>query len=262
MSGGTSIRIERRGAVAWLTLDRPERHNAFDDAVIAELRDALVGLGAEAGVRAVVLAGSGPSFSAGADLAWMKRAAAQTRDENLRDALALAGLMRTLAELPKPTVARVHGAAIGGGFGLVCCCDIAIASDQARFAMTESRLGIVPGAISPYVVGAIGPRQARALMLRGGRIDAAEAYRIGLVHRVVAPDALDDAVARVLDDLLAGGPAAQAAIKRLVSAVHGRTVDDGLVALTAAAIADARAGAEGREGIGAFLDKRKPSWAP
>jgi methylglutaconyl-CoA hydratase len=258
----SAVSIERRGAVAWATLDRPERHNAFDDGMIAVFTEALEAVAHDAAVRAVVIAGNGPSFSAGADLAWMKRAAAQSREENLRDALGLARLMRTLAELPKPTIARVHGAAIGGGFGLVCCCDIAIAAEGARFAMTEVRLGIVPGAISPYVVAAIGARQARALMLRGARIDAAEAFRIGLVHQVVPTSQLDAAVGDAIDDLLAGGDAAHAEVKRLVRAVQGRPVDDDLVALTAASIADARAGAEGREGVAAFLEKRKPSWAP
>ncbi|MBM3583022.1 MAG: enoyl-CoA hydratase/isomerase family protein [Alphaproteobacteria bacterium] len=262
MSGASAVTIERRGPAAWVTLDRPERHNAFDDAVIAEFTAALEAVAADSAVRAVVIAGNGPSFSAGADLTWMKRAAAPAREANLRDALALARLMRTLAELPRPTVARVHGAALGGGFGLVCCCDIAIAAEGARFAMTEVRLGIVPGAISPYVVQAIGPRHARALMLRGTRIDAAEALRIGLVHQVVAPEQIDAAVGRTLDEILAGGTDAHAEVKRLVRAVHGRAVDDDLVALTAASIADARAGAEGREGVAAFVEKRKPSWAP
>ncbi len=259
MAGSEGFVIERRKGVARLTLDRAERHNAFDDALIAGLTQVLGALGADSGVRAIVLTGAGPSFSAGADLGWMKRAAGQGHDENRRDALALAELMRTLAEMPKPTVARVNGAAIGGGFGLVCCCDVAVASATAAFQLSEVRLGLVPGAISPYVVAAIGARHARRLMLTAERIDAAEAHRIGLVHEVVAPDGLDAAIERVLAALLAGGPHAHAEVKRLVRAV-GRPVDDSLVALTADSIARARASDEGREGVSAFLEKRAPAW--
>ncbi|MEX2648743.1 MAG: enoyl-CoA hydratase/isomerase family protein [Alphaproteobacteria bacterium] len=260
MAGLGTFVVKQRDGVAWLTLDRAERHNAFDDALIVGLTEAVRQIGADSGVRAIVLTGAGPSFSAGADLGWMKRAAGQGREENLRDALALAELMRTLAEVAKPTVARVNGAAIGGGFGLVCCCDVAVASATAAFQLSEVRLGLVPGAISPYVVGAIGTRHARRLMLMAERIDAAEAHRIGLVHEVVAPDGLDAAIERVLAAILAGGPLAHAEVKRLVRAVAGRAVDDPLVALTADSIARARATDEGREGISAFLEKRAPAW--
>ncbi len=261
MADTRALILDRRGPVAWLTLDRPERHNAFDEALIAAMTEALAGLAGDSTVRVVVLAGAGPSFSAGADLDWMKRAARQTPEENRADALALARLMRALAELPKPTVARVHGAAIGGGLGLVCCCDIALASEAATFGLSEVRLGLVPAAIAPYVVAALGPRHARRLMLTGERIDANEARRIALVHEVAPATALDDALDHIVHELLKGAPSAHAEVKRLVRAVGG-IVDDDLVALTAASIAAARASAEGREGVAAFLEKRSPTWRP
>ena len=262
MASAPTVILDRRGPVAWLTLDRPKRHNAFDDEMIAALTGALAGLAADPLAHIVVLAGNGPSFSAGADLEWMKRAALHSREENRRDALALAQMMRSLAELPKPTVARVHGAAIGGGFGLACCCDIVVASTEAAFALTEVRLGLVPAAIAPYVVAALGPQLARRLMLTGERIDASEAHRIGLVHEVAAPDVLDAVLDCVVTELVKGGPEAHAEVKRLVRAVQGRAVDNDLIALTATSIAEARSSAEGREGIAAFLEKRSPKWRP
>ncbi len=212
------FRVERRAkGVVWLTLDRPEIHNAFDDQLIAELTVELAGLGADGAVRVVVLTGAGRSFSAGADLNWMRRTAAYGEADNLADARALAKLMQTLNELPKPTVARVNGAALGGGTGLVACCDIVVASAQATFGTTEVRLGLIPAVIGPYVLAAVGPRQARRLMLTGERISAAEAARVGLVHEVVPPDQLDRAVEHVVGELLQGGPDAIAAAKRLIA---------------------------------------------
>jgi len=247
---------------ARITLNRPEIHNAFDDRLIAELTAVLAALASDDTVRVVVLTGSGKSFSAGADLNWMRRTSTYGEVENLADASALAKLMATLNELPKPTIARVNGAALGGGTGLVACCDVVVASPHAMFGTTEVRLGLIPAVIGPYVVAAIGMRQARRLMLTGERIGAAEAARIGLVHEVVAADELDSAIARILDHLLKGGPDALAAAKRLVHDLAGRSIDAELIDDTARRIAALRATAEAREGLVAFLEKRPASWAP
>jgi methylglutaconyl-CoA hydratase len=255
------FRVERRGrGVVWLTLDRPEIHNAFDDRLIAALTAELARLGADDAVRVVVLTGAGRSFSAGADLNWMRRTAAYGEAENLADARALAKLMQTLNELAKPTVARVNGTALGGGTGLVACCDLVIASERATFGTTEVRLGLIPAVIGPYVLAAVGPRQARRLMLTGERIGAAEAARLGLVHEVVAAEQLDATVERVVGELLKGSPAALAAAKRLVGDLAGRPVGPDLIDDTAQRIAALRAAPEAREGVGAFLEKRPPGW--
>ena len=255
------FRVERRaGGVVWLTLDRPEIHNAFDDRLIAGLTKELKALGDDEDVRVLVLTGAGRSFSAGADLNWMRRTASYGEAENLADARALAGLMQTLNELPKPTVARVNGAALGGGTGLVACCDIVVASAQAVFGTTEVRLGLIPSVIGPYVLAAIGARRARRLMLTGERISAAEAVRIGLVHEVVAPEQLDGAIERVVGELLKSGPAALGAAKRLIRDLDGRAIDAALIDETAQRIARLRATSEAREGLGAFLEKRPPAW--
>ena len=247
---------------ARITLNRPEIHNAFDDRLIAELTAALAALAHDDAVRVVVLTGSGKSFSAGADLNWMRRTSTYGEAENLADARALAKLMATLNELPKPTIARVNGAALGGGTGLVACCDIVVASSHAMFGTTEVRLGLIPAVIGPYVVAAIGVRQARRLMLTGERIGAGEAARIGLVHEIVAADELDAATATVLDDLLKGGPHALAAAKRLVHDLAGRPIEPELIDDTARRIAALRATAEAREGVAAFLEKRPANWLP
>ncbi|MGQ0665046.1 MAG: enoyl-CoA hydratase/isomerase family protein [Pseudomonadota bacterium] len=258
---GSALLIGRddRG-VATLTLNRPELHNAFDDALIAELTAALERVEGEAGVRAVVLAANGKSFSAGADLDWMKRMADYSEAENLRDAEALAGLMRTLRFLAKPTVAAVQGPAYAGGLGLIAACDIAVAVEGALFAVTEVRFGLVPGAISPYLVAAMGERAAQRYFLTAERFDANQARRLGLVHEVVKAEELGAAVKRLLDALLEGSPAAQAASKDLIRRVARAEIDDALIADTARRIARARASPAGREGISAFLDKRKPDW--
>jgi methylglutaconyl-CoA hydratase len=260
MAGDSLLSERRADGSAWITLNRPEVHNAFDDRLIVELTAALSNLGADDAVRAVVLTGSGRSFSAGADLNWMRRSSTYGEAENMADARALAILMKTLHELPKPTVARVNGAALGGGAGLVACCDIAVASADARFGTTEVRLGLIPAVIGPYVVAAIGLRQARRLMLTGERIAAAEAARIGLVHDVVPPERLDAAVAALLEDLLKGGPGALAAVKRLLRDLTGRPIDVELVDDTARRIAALRTTAEAQEGVAAFLAKRQPVW--
>jgi methylglutaconyl-CoA hydratase len=245
---------------AWITLNRPEIHNAFDDRLIAELTAELTRLGDQAAVRAVVLTGSGKSFSAGADLNWMRKTATYGEAENLADARALAKLMATLNELPRPTIARVNGAALGGGTGLVACCDIVVASAAAVFGTTEVRLGLIPSVIGPYVVAAIGVRQARRLMLTGERIGATEAARIGLVHEVVEADRLDGAVDTILHHLLQGGPGALTAAKRLVRDLAGQPIGPDLVDATAQRIAALRATPEAREGVAAFLGKRPASW--
>jgi methylglutaconyl-CoA hydratase len=256
--------LDRDGPVARLRLDRPELHNAFDDALIAGLVDALLALGADPAVRVVVLEGAGASFSAGADLNWMRRMAAAGETANRDDALALAGLLRALDELPKPTIARVHGAAFGGGVGLVAACDIAIGVPEAKFGLTESKLGLLPAVISPYVVAAIGARQARRWFATAEIFDAAEARRIGLLHQVVAADALDAAVQRQVDLLLKAGPRAAADAKSLVRTVLANdgspTSRDELDAANAELIAALRVSPEGQEGIAAFLEKRPPSW--
>jgi methylglutaconyl-CoA hydratase len=246
--------------VATVTLDRAEKHNAFDDALIAALADSFRRLGADGGVRAMVLAANGKSFSAGADLGWMKRMAGAPEAENVRDARALADMLRLLDDMPKPTLALVQGAALGGGVGLVACCDIALAADRAAFALSEVRLGLIPATIGPYVVAAIGERAARRYFLTAERFGADAARALGLVHAVVPAAQLAAAGERVLADLLAGGPQAQAEAKALVRAVAGRPVDDELIDGTARRIARIRAGDEAREGLDAFLSKRKPSW--
>lgn len=256
-----AVIVERfEEGVAMVTLNRPELHNAFDDGLIARLTAELEALGADGSVRVVLLAANGKSFSAGADLNWMKRMAGYSEKENLRDARALGKLMRTLNDLPKPVVARVQGAAFGGGVGLISACDIAIASREAVFAVSEVRLGLIPAVISPYVVAAIGARRARRLFLTGERFDAAEAWRIGLVHDIVEADELDATVQAVVRDLLACGPNAVAAAKNLIARVSNRPLDDDLVEDTARRIAAIRSSPEGKDGVSAFLEKRAPAW--
>ena len=252
----------REGPVARLRLNRPELHNAFDAMLIAALTGALEAVAADDSVRVVVLEGEGASFSAGADLNWMRGMAAASEEANRTDSLALARLMRTLDELPRPTIARVQGAAFGGGVGLVACCDIAIASADAKFGLTESKLGLLPAVISPYVLDAIGPRQARRWFATGEIFDAATALHIGLLHQVVEGDALDAAVQRQVDLLLKAGPHASAEAKTLVRRVAFERDRDRLDHDNAALIARLRVSEEGQEGLTAFLDKRKPRWIP
>ena len=255
-----SLQLLREGPVARLRLDRPQLHNAFDAGLIAGLTDVLVDLGRDPAIRVVVLEGAGASFSAGADLNWMRGMAAAGEAENREDSLRLAKLMRTLDELPKPTIARVHGAAFGGGVGLVACCDIAIATRNATFGLTEARLGLLPAVISPYVIAAIGARQARRWFATAEIFDATEAQRIGLLHDVVNATTLDSAVQRQVDFLLKAGPIAAASAKHLVRRVADERNRDKLDADNAALIAKLRVSPEGQEGLGAFLEKRKPTW--
>lgn len=254
------IEIERNGVVATLWLNRPDKHNAFDEHLIAAITDGLRALGADEAVRVVVLAGRGKSFSAGGDLDWMRRAAGYGYEQNLADAMGLATMLRTLAEFPKPTIARVHGAALGGGMGLVCACDIAVASETAVFATSEVKFGLIPATIGPYVLRAIGARQAQRYFQTAERIDATRALQIGLVHEVVGAAALDAKIDEIATALRAGGPAAQHAAKQFIANVGGRPIDDALVASTAASIARIRATDEAREGLSAFLEKRGAAW--
>ena len=252
-------KIEQGIATVWL--NRPDVHNAFDDALIAELTAELRRLDESAEAKVIVLAAHGKSFSAGADLNWMKRMAQYSEEENLRDARALAKLMRTLHGTRKATIARVQGPAFGGGVGLVACCDIAVASKDALFCLSEVRLGMIPSVISPYVIAAMGQRAAQRYFLTAERFDAEEAKRVGLVQGVVSPGDLDQAVAAMASHLLKGGPAALAAAKKLIADVSRHAIDDTLVEDTARRIAALRVSPEGREGIAAFLEKRKPDWS-
>jgi methylglutaconyl-CoA hydratase len=255
-----TLEIELSGKVATIWMNRPDMHNAFDEILITELTAACVALNDDPDVRVVVLAGRGKSFSAGADLNWMKRAANNGLDDNLNDARGLAGMLRTLAEMKKPTIARVQGAALGGGMGLASACDIAVASTKAFFATSEVKFGIIPSAISPYVVRAIGARQAYRYFQSAERIDAARARELGLVHEAVEPDQLDAKVQEIVAALIQGGPLAQNAAKELIRAVDNQPINHTLVEDTAHRIAHLRATPEAREGISAFLDKRSPAW--
>ncbi len=252
------VAVEGRATV---TLNRPDVHNAFDDKLIALLTRELDALDRNPTVGVVVLAAAGKSFCAGADLKWMRRMAEYSEAENQADAEALAALMKTLNRLSKPTVAEVQGAAYGGGVGLICCCDIAIASEAAQFSISEVKLGLIPSVISPYVVAVIGERQARRYALGAETFDAIEAKRIGLVHEVTAAEDLQAAVDAMVEALLANGPAAMAETKDQIAGVANRPVDDRLIAAAAARIARIRVSDEGREGVAAFLEKRKPGWA-
>jgi methylglutaconyl-CoA hydratase len=256
------IQLDIANAVATLRLRRPERHNALDEQLIAEVHEAIGSLTENPAARLIVIAAEGTSFCAGADLAWMRRAAALDAQANYEDARQLAALLYAIATCPKPVVARVQGPAYGGGVGLICACDIAVGSSDCRFALTEVRLGLAAATISPYVLGAIGARRARRLVLTGERFDALQAREYGVLHEVVAAGELDAAVGRVVSDLLAGGPCAQAAVKSLIRRVDGAELDTALIDECAQRLADIRAGDEGREGVAAFLEKRKPKWVP
>lgn len=253
------LTIDERG-VATVCLNRPDRHNAFDENVIAELHACFAHLRGNEKVRAMVLTAQGKSFSAGADLEWMRRSAEYDFNENLADARNLAEMLKLLNELPFPTLARVHGAAYGGGVGLVACCDIVFASPAAKFCLSEVKLGLVPGTVSPYVVNAMGARLARRYFISAESFDADTACKSGLISEVVAEESLDARIETELARLLANSPAAMAASKGLVSQVMNRPVDEKLLHETSEAIALARTSIEGREGVKAFLEKRKAFW--
>lgn len=251
--------IDARG-VARVTLNRPDKHNAFDDGVIAGLRDAFDSLSGRREVRVVILASAGRSFSAGADLGWMKRMAGYDYADNHRDAQLLAGMLGALYELPQPTIARVQGAAFGGAVGLVSCCDMAVASEGASFCLSEVKIGLIPATISPYVIKAMGERAARRYFTTAERFDAPQAQRLGLVSEVTADEQLDTAVDALVDALLQNGPQAVRAAKQLVLDLAGRELSPELIEDTCGRIAQIRVSAEGQEGLGAFLNKRKPVW--
>jgi methylglutaconyl-CoA hydratase len=257
--GSVLLDIDGRG-VATLTLNRAEKHNAFDEHVIADLAGKLQDIAGNDSLRAVVLRAAGPSFCAGADLDWMRRMAGFDAAANVADAEALAELLQRLDTLPQPTIACVQGTALGGGAGLVCCCDMAVAASEATFGFSEVRLGLIPATISPYVIRAIGARAARRWFLTGERFDAATALRIGMVSGVVEPAALDGAVQRLVQALLDSGPQAVRAAKQLIREVADRDLDAGLMAATSRRIAEIRGSPEGQEGLSAFLGKRPPDW--
>jgi len=259
----TALDLQRRtDGIAVLTMNRPAVFNAFDETLIAELDDAFATLGADAGVRAIVLAGAGKHFSAGADLQWMQRAAAASQESNLADARRFSAMLARIAECPKPTLARVQGAALGGGVGLVAACDMAVAADGASFSVSEAKMGILPAVIGPHLVNAVGLREARRLALTASRIGAAEALRVGLVQRLAPVEALDAAVDEALADLLACGSQAQAEIKQLYARLAPGPVTAEVRELTAQTIARVRATPEAREGFAAFFAKRAPNWKP
>lgn len=253
------LRVERRGATAFVTLNRPEVHNAFNAGLIAELGAAVTHAGADDGVRAVVLRGEGRSFCAGADLTWMRDSLELSHEDNIADALRMAEMLEAIDNCPCPVIGRIHGAALGGGVGLTVVCDIAIADEDCRFGFTEARLGIAPAVISPFAVRKIGESHARALFTTAERFSALHALRIGLVHRVVPLTDLDAAVDESLAEIGKSGPAAVRAAKR-VARLATRLPHDEARAMTAATIAGLRVSSEGQEGIRAFLGKRQANW--
>jgi methylglutaconyl-CoA hydratase len=251
--------IDQRG-VATICMNNPLKHNAFDDAIIAELTEAFNRVANDVSVRVVVLASEGKSFSAGADLNWMKRMAGYSREENLRDAQALAEMLRVLNFMPKPTIARVQGAAFGGAVGLVSCCDIAIAAPQASFCLSEVKIGLAPATISPYVVAAIGQRSSRRYFMTAERFNANTALELGLVSGVVDTEGLDGEIDNLVTQLLGNSPAAIEASKQLIFDVSHKTIDADLINDTCQCIADIRVSIEGQEGLTAFLEKRPAAW--
>jgi methylglutaconyl-CoA hydratase len=252
------LSINHRVAVIWLA--REKVRNAFNETMIAELTRVFGTLGADAGVRAIVLAAKGPAFCAGADLDWMRRMAGYSHEDNRRDALALANMLRTIDSCPKPVIARVHGDAYAGGMGLVAVADVAIAALPANFCLSETKLGLIPATIGPYVIRAIGARAARRYFLTAERFDSGEAFRLGLIHNITPPDQLDATINELLGTLMHTSIHAVGEAKKLVRDLAGRPIDDALVAETAERIAAIRASEDGREGVRAFLDKRKPRW--
>ena len=246
--------------VAQVRLNNPDKHNAFDDQIIGELTEAFVAIADNSNVRVMVLGSEGKSFSAGADLEWMKRMASYSYEENLRDASALALMLKTLNEIPQPTIARVQGAAFGGAVGLVSCCDMAVAASAASFSLSEVKIGLVPATISPYVIAAIGQRAVRRYFVTAERFDAHRAMEIGLVNEVVDAEQLDQEIARLIDAVLANGPEAIIAAKRLVFDIAGKPIDQQLIDSTCETIAAIRVSEQGQEGLQAFLEKRKPHW--
>jgi methylglutaconyl-CoA hydratase len=256
----TTLDIQTQDRVARIYLNRPEVRNAFNDHVITELADAFTRLGRDPGLRAIVLGGHGKAFCAGADLAWMRTMADYDWEQNRADAARLAEMLWAVDDCPLPVVGRVHGDCYAGGMGLAAACDVLVAAEGVHFCLSEARLGLLPATISPYVLRAIGEQAARRYFLTAERFSAAQARAMGFVHELVAPEALDAKVDEIVGLLVANGPAAVQACKRLVRDVAGRPITPELRAETARRIADIRASAEGREGVQAFLDKREPGW--
>jgi len=256
----SSVLIEHDGPILRITLNRPDVRNAFDEEVIRALTHAATAAAEDSSVRVVVLAANGTAFCAGADIGWMAKAIAYSRQENLSDAEDLARMMERLDTLPVPVIGRIQGAALGGGVGLAAICDIVVAADVAVFALSEVKLGILPAVVAPYVLRKIGISAARELFLTGIRFDAARARQIGLVHEVVPADALDSAVARRVADVLTASPAGVARAKSLIREIAGVHPED-VIGVTTNAIAAQRVSAEGQEGLRAFLERRKPGWS-
>ena len=256
-----TLQITAQHGVGVIWINRPEVRNAFNETMIAELTQAFKAADADKNLRAVVLAGHGPAFCAGADLNWMKKMSGYSLKENRADAMGLAAMLNTIYMMKKPTVARVHGPAFAGGMGLVAACDIAVAAEEAEFCLSEVKLGLTAATISPYVVAAMGERHARRYFLSAERFSAAEALRIGLVHKLVSVAELDTSVDALLGHLLLASPAAIAASKELIRSVARGAIEQDMIADTAARIAAARTSADGKEGIRSFLEKRKPWWS-
>lgn len=256
----TTLHVSRLQHVATVTLNRPDVRNAFNETAIAEITQAFRELGADADLRAIVLAANGPAFCAGADLNWMKQMAAYTHEENRADAAQLAEMLRTIYFCPKPVVAKVQGDCYAGGMGLVAACDIAVAAEPVSFCLSEVRLGLIPATISPYVIKAMGQNAARRYCLTAERFSAQEAQRIGFVQVVVPPEQLDASADEIVKALISNSPHAVREAKRLVREVAGQAVSDALIADTAERIAAIRASDEGKEGVKSFLEKRKPAW--
>ncbi|MET0334553.1 MAG: enoyl-CoA hydratase/isomerase family protein [Rhizobacter sp.] len=255
-----TIEVTRHGAVARVFLNRPEVRNAFNDGVIGELTQAFTTLGADASLRAIVLGGHGKAFCAGADLSWMRAMADYGWEENRADAQALADMLWTIYRCPVPVVGRVQGDCYAGGVGLAAVCDVLVASDAAAFCLSEAKLGLLPGTISPYVVRALGEQASRRYFVTAERFSAAQAHALGFVHELCTPDALDAKVDEIVAALCVNGPMALRACKQLVQDVAGVPIGEALRADTARRIADIRASDEGREGVQSFLQKRKPNW--
>ncbi|MEO8279358.1 MAG: enoyl-CoA hydratase/isomerase family protein [Ideonella sp.] len=256
----STLDIRREGVVAKVYLNRPDVRNAFNDGVIAELRSCFAELGADASLRAIVLGGHGKAFCAGADLNWMRAMAGYSWDENQTDAQALADMLWTVYSCPVPVVGRIHGDCYAGGMGLAAVCDVLVASENVNFCLSEARLGLLPATISPYVIRMLGEAASRRYFLTAERFDARRAHALGMVQEVCTADALDATVDQLVSALVANGPMATRACKRLVQDVAGRDIDADLRAQTARRIADIRASDEGREGLQSFLGKRPPAW--
>ncbi|MCR8921353.1 enoyl-CoA hydratase/isomerase family protein [Dasania sp. GY-MA-18] len=246
--------------IATVTLNRPEKNNAFDDSMIAQLIGHFQAIDNDPNIRAMILAASGKNFSAGGDLAWMKRMASYSYEQNLQDAHGLAQMLKTLNFMSKPTIARIQGAAYGGAVGLACCCDIVVASSDAKFCLSEVKIGLIPATIAPYVIAAIGERASRRYCLSAELIDAQKALQLGIASEVVASNELDNCIANICKQLLSNGPSAMSAAKQLIFELAHQPIDAAIIETSCQAIAQRRAGPEGQEGLSAFLEKRKPQW--